>query len=101
MTDPKDYAEYARLSERNAKVGGSGLDTYMEPACPFCAAPKFARWSIVDMEGTASKEATCTNCGRSAKLIFTRGSQNEVSFEVVQTGGPDQPDWLQPKMRRT
>jgi hypothetical protein len=100
MADPKDYAEYARLSERNATIGGSGLDTYMEPACPFCAAPKFARWSIMDMEGTASKETTCKNCGRSAKLIFTRERDN-VSFEVVQTGGPDQPDWLQPKMRRT
>lgn len=100
MADPKDYDEYVRLSHLNAKMGGTGLDTFMEPACPFCAAPGFARWSLIDMEGTASEDTTCKSCGRSAKLVFTR-DRDSVSFEVVQTGGPAQPEWLQPKMRRT
>jgi hypothetical protein len=99
MTEPKDREEYLKLSQANVRYGGSGVDTYMEPACPFCAAPGFARWNVIDMEGTASKATTCKNCGRSAKLIFKR-DKDSVSFEVVQTGGPDQPEWLEPKMRR-
>jgi hypothetical protein len=99
MADPKTREEYLKLSQANVRYGGSGVGTYMEPACPFCAAPKFARWSIIDMEGTASEESICKNCGRGAKLIFKR-DKDSVSFEVVQTGGPDQPEWLEPKMRR-
>lgn len=97
--EPKTFDEYNKRFKANQTIEGFGFDTTMVAPCPFCAAAGWARWKIMDMDSTASKSNTCISCGRSAKAIIKRDSSG-VGFEFVQTGGPDQPEWLQPKMRR-
>lgn len=99
MSQPNNRAEYDTRFYANQGMEGFGLDTSLVFPCPFCAAPRWAVTKIIEMEETMSKPHHCGECGRSAKMIFSR-TAGGVSFEVVQTGGPDQPDWLEPKMRR-
>lgn len=99
MSEPKDFDEYNERFHANQVIEGYGLDVTMVSPCPFCAAAGWARWKVMDMDRTASKDNLCRVCGRSAKIIIKR-ERGGVGFEVVQTGGPDQPEWLQPKMRR-
>jgi hypothetical protein len=49
--------------------------------------------------GIAGVEQHMQECGRGAKAILSP-IPGGTSFEMVQTSGPDQPDWLEPKMRR-
>lgn len=97
---PSNAAEYLERFNKNQRIEGFGLETTCITPCPFCAAPDFARWKVLEVEDAMQKETTCRECGRSAKAIFTR-TPSSVAFEIVQTGGPDQPEWLTPKMRRT
>jgi len=95
MTDPANMEEYNKRFGLGQMVTGQGIDTTMHMPCFFCGEPGFMKWRIREMQTIASKEHKCAACGRSAKVIFQKGC-----FEAVQTGGDDQPEWLEPKMRR-
>ena len=99
MPLPNSKEEYLARFYLNQRIEGFGLETTMVYPCPFCAAPDWAKHKILEMEEVMAREQHCGECGRSSKMIFKRDA-NGVSFEVVQTGGPDQPDWFEPKMRR-
>jgi hypothetical protein len=99
MAEPGNMDEYTARFHQNQRIEGYGLDTTMVMPCPFCAAPDFMRWKILEVESAMHRGGTCKECGRSTKAIFQR-SPSGVQFEIVQTGGPDQPEWLAPKMRR-
>lgn len=90
--------EYDKRFAENQQVSGFGLDTTVHMPCPFCAAPGWMITKVLEMEEVSSKEHVCSECGRGAKMIYTRKGGG-VSFEVVQTQGPDCPDFL-PPMRR-
>lgn len=96
---PTSADEYRVRFHRNHRVEGYGMETTTVAPCPFCAAPDWQKWPIVTVAEAVGKEATCRECGRSAKALVKRDAHG-VSFEFVQTGGPDQPEWLTPKMRR-
>jgi hypothetical protein len=98
MADQKDLETYNRLIKEGQYLSGEGMETTMHMPCYFCAEPDFIEWKIVSMEETAAEARSCKACGRSAKMIFDRNA-NGVSFEIVQTGGPDPADYL-PPMRR-
>ena len=92
--------EYQRLSILNSSVTGSGIEgTTMHLACPFCCATDFMVYRLVDAKDAMVKGGTCHTCGRSARCEFD-GDYTAIQFSIVQTGGPDQPEWLVPKMRR-
>lgn len=100
MTEPANEQEYLKLYQQNHKIDGFGIgNVYNHFPCPFCAAPDWMVTELLQVEAEMQKDHICKNCGRSAKAIVTRTSKG-VSFEVVQTGGDDPPDWLTPKMRR-
>jgi bacterioferritin-associated ferredoxin len=99
MNAPTTMAEYLARFAENQHITGFGLDTGMSLPCPFCAAPNFTSYKIVEVERVLSDGATCLECGRSAKAIIQRDGPN-IQTEIVQTGGADQPEWLEPKMRR-
>lgn len=99
-TPPTSISEYNRRFALNHKIEGFGITgVEQHTPCPFCAAPDFIVHKILETERAMSEGATCRECGRSAKAIIKHGDGG-VQFEIVQTGGPDQPDWLVPKMRR-
>jgi hypothetical protein len=99
MTHPPTRAEYDRRFAANQRLEGYGIGNVTQHMpCPFCAAPDFMVHHILDVEEVMSLGATCQECGRSLKAIFTR-SEGTVHFELVQTGGDDAPDYL-PVIRR-
>jgi hypothetical protein len=98
-TPPQNVDEYLGRFRANERCFGYGLDVSMGMPCPFCAAPDFVVYRVVDVESAMNKGATCKECGRSARALFTHDGPS-TSFEIVQTGGDDPPDWLTPKMRR-
>jgi hypothetical protein len=99
MSDPKNMDEYNKRFKLGELVDGHGFDTAMSVPCPFCATPGWAKYKILEMQQTMSQSKTCKNCNRSAKMIFDR-TRSSIEAELVQTGGPDQPEWLEPKIRR-
>lgn len=99
MSDPKNLAELNARIVGNAKIDGFGLDVTVTSPCPFCGVAGWGKWRVIDSEREMQKSRECKSCGRSARAVIQRG-QGGISFEIVQTGGPDQPDWMEPKMRR-
>lgn len=96
---PTSYEEYIVNFEANGKVSGRGLTTTQHFPCPFCAAPNCVVAPIISVQEHLRRGGTCKECGRGWRTEFT-GKAPSISFEMVQTSGPDQPEWLQPKMRR-
>ena len=105
---PASYAEYMQRLAENSQISGRYLDTAMHMPCPFCAAPDFLVYKIIETQQLLAKGAVCKECGRGAKVIFSQHvtpgpglyENPGCSFEFVQTCGPDQPEWLEAKMRR-
>lgn len=98
MTEPQSKLAFEARFHENERIEGYGSDTTMIVPCPFCAAPDFMRWKILQMEETLSAGATCAECGRSCKGIFEH-RRDSVHFEMVQTGGSEPAEWI-PRMRR-
>jgi hypothetical protein len=99
MNEPLDLVEYKERYKQNARMSGQGLNVMMFDPCPFCAAPDFWVYRIMDVVQVVSQEHVCEHCARGARVIVTR-TPSSVHFVVEQTQGPDQPDWLIPKVRR-
>ena len=91
--------EYQERVQENTKTTGYGFETTQHVPCPFCAAPEFMVFKVMDAEEAMNAGATCGECGRSARMPVTR-TPGTMWFEMVQTGGPDQPEWLYPKIKR-
>lgn len=96
---PTSIEEYNKRFAENQSVEGFGLETSSVLPCPFCAAPRWMVAKVIEVETTMQKEHHCGECGRAARAIVHRSPQG-VSFEFVQTAGPEQPDWMPVKMRR-
>lgn len=100
IAEPANFNEYLTRFHENSTIFGRGLDTGMEMPCPFCAAPHFMRYRIVDTREVLKKGAVCGVCLRGARCIFQTSTCSATLFELVQTSGPDAPDWLVPAPRR-
>ena len=97
--EPQNIIEFnARFAEAQ-KISGWGVDVTMHMPCPFCAKSDFLVGKVLAIEEALEKGAVCRGCGRGARAVFTRGN-GTIRFEIVQTVGPDQPEWMEPKMRR-
>ena len=97
---PTNMTEFAIRFHSNEKITGAGLgNIFCHWPCPFCGAPEFMVWEILDARIVMETGARCRECGRSAKGIAT-DHHGGVHIEIVQIGGPPQPEWLEPKMRR-
>ncbi len=99
MSNPQNYLDYKARHAKNVKITGTGLNTTMSEPCPFCAAPDFWVYRVIDVVQVITQEHVCEHCARGARVIVTR-TPTSVHFVVEQTQGPDQPDWLIPKLRR-
>jgi hypothetical protein len=98
--EPSNLNEYTERYARNNRIEGFGVHgTRVISACPFCAAADWMSCKVIETREAMTNGAICKKCGRGACAIFT-DNPNGVSFEIVQTTGPDQPEWLKPKMRR-
>lgn len=96
---PTTHEEYLARTHANTKITGYGMEVRSHYPCPFCAAPNWAEHLLMEMKEVMSKPHICSECGRSAKLIFTE-APGSTSFEMVQTGGPPPPAYFTHNMRR-
>jgi len=99
MNEPTSYPEYLTRFASNNYVYGFGMETGQSMPCPFCGARDWCKFKIIDVEAVTSQEHVCRECNRGARAIYTR-TRDSVGFVMVQTSGPEQPEWLQPKMGR-
>ncbi len=97
MSEPKSMAEYLTRFQQAERVSGYGLDTTIHVPCPFCAAPDWMVYKIMEVEIAGETGATCKECKRSARMPV-RTERGAKIIQLVQTGGPKQPDWLEPKI---
>lgn len=101
MSQPKNHDEYLARFYLNRKVSGFGpLSVTVSCPCPFCSAADFMIFAVIDTEEAMAEGATCKECGRGAKAVLSSPAGGGKQFEIVQTSGDDQPEWLKPKMRR-
>ncbi len=98
--EPQNADEYLERFYANNRIWGYGIgNVHQSFPCPFCAAPDFMVFETLEVEETMLRGAVCRECGRGARALLTATSSGK-SFELVQTGGPNQPVWLKPQMRR-
>jgi len=101
MGEPKNYEEYLKRSAKNQSVTGHGLGNVMVYApCPFCAAKDFMVYELMTVHEAMQEDRICSECERGAKFLLDKCEHGSLFFEMVQTSGPDQPEWLPFKMRR-
>lgn len=108
MTDASSLEELFAKTMKNTGFEGFGLGTIMKIPCPFCGEPGFITAKVTAIEEALTSGGFCSGCGRGAKMVLGAipGAPNSVrladgkSFEIVQTTGPDSPEWMVPKIRR-
>lgn len=100
MSEPTSLAEYTARFNANTEVTGYGTEVAMHVPCPFCAAPDWAVWALIRATDAMREDRTCRECGRSARSEVMALPGGGTSVELVQTGGPDAPPWLDPPPRR-
>lgn len=99
MTEPQSKEEYEKRYHANTRIEGFFAETTTIAPCPFCAAPDWLRMPILTTQEAMAEGATCKQCGRSARAVFTSEHPGHTQFELVQTGGLPPPPWL-PFIRR-
>lgn len=80
--------EYLERVNKNQEITGFGMEVTMHMPCPFCGAPDFMVYLVLETEIAAKRGAVCKECKRGARALFDH-SQGGVQFEFVQTEGPD------------
>jgi hypothetical protein len=97
--EPTNIIEYNARFLENQRITGWGPGVEMHMPCPFCTAPDFMVFQIMQTEQAFAKGAVCGSCGRGMKMIVRRGP-GEVRYRPVQTEGPDAPAWMDPQIPR-
>jgi hypothetical protein len=98
---PQSMDEYRARFGRNQLVTGLGpAGIVIHMPCPFCAAAHVLCYGLVCVNEALERGATCGECGRSFRVVVIDFAGGK-SVEFYQTGGPDQPAWLEPKLRST
>lgn len=101
-SDPKSMDELSYRYAKNMRISGWGIEgvTHHVP-CMFCGAPDFQTYRVIDVEAETAKDTKCKYCGRSGRIITTTSNGGSTKImELVQTGGDDPPEWMDPKPRR-
>jgi hypothetical protein len=96
---PKSKAEYEAAFHANERVTGYGINVTIHMPCPFCAAPEFIVYRVLEVVDALAKGAVCTACNRGMKGITVIRDAG-TSTEFVQTCGDPPPPWVV-AMRRT
>jgi hypothetical protein len=96
---PTNMEELTRRCQNNTQFAGYSADTRSILPCPFCGAAGFMTIRLVAAEQDMADGGTCRECKRGAKMIIEKKGNGTV-FEIVQDGGADPPEWLEPKIRR-
>lgn len=95
---PREYEERTR---QNIEYFGHGVNAGAHIPCPFCGAPRFMSYRIIECMAEMQKEHICTECSRGARTIITTSPDGlTTGLEIVQTCGDDPPEWIKNWIRR-
>jgi hypothetical protein len=98
VSSPINMMQYLTRFKKNERISGFGIEkATVHMPCPFCAATDFLVYRIIDVHEALAKGATCKECKRSLGADQV-GREGCVTVSFYQSGGPDQPEWLEPKM---
>lgn len=93
--DPATADEYTMKFRRNTIVHGiTADDMQVSTACPCCAEPGFMTYPVLRAAEALAVGATCSHCGRTVRQMMLKLPNNSVTYEYIQTGGKDPPDFL-------
>jgi hypothetical protein len=86
--------EYEKRYSESYRVEGFGIDgmTVHSP-CPFCAAPDFHVYTLLEMQAVTSKETICKECGRGFCMTYTQDGDTTTA-RLLQTCGDDPPPYI-------
>lgn len=93
MPEPTSKTEFEKRFHANMRMSGEGADTTVHMPCPFCGAPDWVVYRLLEMPGRAERSSECGECGRSAAILTSYPSDGSMRGAFVQTGGPDAPAW--------
>jgi predicted RNA-binding Zn-ribbon protein involved in translation (DUF1610 family) len=91
--------EFERKYKANHLITGYESDVKVHAPCPFCAAPEFLVWRVLECREVLAAGGVCPECGRGCKAIFRDTFGGGVEMEFVQTSGEPSPDYLPPIRR--
>lgn len=94
------HDEYNRLIMERSRVFGFGMETSFSAPCPFCCAPDWMTYKVLEVEEVMKRGAVCKDCGRGVRAVFSVDQPGHKQFEFVQTCGPDPDLPFLPPMRR-
>jgi hypothetical protein len=97
VSAPQTREEFEARFAANHRVSGYGMDVTVHQPCPFCGAPDFLTYRILETHKALAAFTVCGECGRGMRAIVDAGPYG-TSFEFVQTAGDDPPPWA--PMRR-
>ena len=86
--------DYEKRFGENYRIEGFGLDVTIHSPCPFCAAPDFMDYKILDVRQALQEEHVCAECGRGMKGTVADAVHDEVTVQVHQTQGEDPPPFI-------
>jgi hypothetical protein len=101
VSQPASQSEYEKLFMANQHLSGSGIEgTTQHLPCPWCGAADWMVFAVVrTYEAMQDGPRDCSNCHRSGMFMVQRDGDS-IDLELVQTGGPAPPLWLDPAPRR-
>lgn len=106
---PTNWDELCVRQARNVRIEGQFTSTTMYMCCPGCGAPDWlaAKPFTLGADGMPDMKlhqqynegAVCKECERGFRMPITV-SENETRWTIVQTSGPDLPDWYKLPIKR-
>lgn len=100
MDKPNSIEELNRRIQQNQYVTGFGVgNVHQHMSCPFCGAPEFCTFEILEMKTVLGRDNVCAECERGVIAKFSE-EENSIEMRLFQTRGPDLPDWYEPKFPR-
>lgn len=105
---PQNWDDLCNRQAVNYETSGMGMDTMVHLPCFGCGAKNFLIHRLLDCHAAYNTGSTCKECGRGFRMPVTRKASKcehghehvDLGFEVVQTVGPDLPDWFKIPVRR-
>jgi hypothetical protein len=95
LPPPESKLEYEERLTHNTDLSGFGFDTSVHMPCPFCAAPDFLIYKVLEVASAFQQDTTCAHCKRTVRGAL-HTTPNTATMRLFQVAGDDPPPWAPP-----